>query len=362
MSLKKEFSKYFSYEVPIQDRICYLMCICGLLASIMGLISTISIKLPLICVILSVAGLSIVIILSLIAFLMKKTKVIGILMTIIIGNIIFPFMFLTEGGINGGMSYYFFLASICIAFCIRNKLKFVVFGFSVLEYSLLLIFAYNFPEKIIAIPQTSIIADIVSGCIVTFIFLFLFADQFARQCELDRKKIQQLSDMYCHQANTDELTGLFNRRYFKNVLDTAFENVNSLTEPFDTYLAMFDIDDFKKINDNYGHAFGDVVLKKVADILSSESFYGTVSCRYGGEEFLMLIRNVAKESAYEKAERILMKIRSSLYCGPAKTPVTVSCGFIKCEKNIAYNDMLQSVDEKLYEAKNTGKNKIVSSI
>lgn len=83
-------------------------------------------------------------------------------------------------------------------------------------------------------------------------------------------------------------------------LDKAIDDVTYENDSSDTYLAMFDIDNFKMINDTYGHIQGDEVLRKIGEILLEESYNGAVSCRYGGEEFLLLIRNMDRQAAYKK--------------------------------------------------------------
>lgn len=214
-SMFKNFiAKYFSSDNPIDDRICYLMGISGTLANTYGLICTISIHLPLLCQIIGFVSEIFMITLTILAFKKKNTHFISVLMTIVIGN------------------------------------------------SALIYISYYHPDLIIPIGQESVLPDMISCSICVYLFLFFFTLQYAIQCKRDRQKIAKLSRMYCHQANTDELTDLFNRRYFKENFSKAIEENNSSEEPdSNLYLAMFDIDDFKKINDTYGHPFGDKVLK-----------------------------------------------------------------------------------------------------
>lgn len=358
---KNFIAKYFSSDNPIDDRICYLMGISGTLANTYGLICTISIHLPLLCQIIGFVSEIFMITLTILAFKKKNTHFISVLMTIVIGNIIFPVMFLTEGGLQGGMAFYFMLPSICIAFTIRKPVNIILVILSLIENSALIYISYYHPNLIIPIGQESVLPDMISCSICVYLFLFFFTLQYAIQCKRDRQKIAKLSRMYCHQANTDELTDLFNRRYFKENFSKAIEENNSSEEPdSNLYLAMFDIDDFKKINDTYGHPFGDKVLKNFAEILFEESTNGSLCCRYGGEEFLIMIKASSEKIAYAKVELILHKTRTRILCGIEKKPVTVSAGFTVCEKGMVYAAILQNVDAKLYRAKKAGKNRIES--
>lgn len=357
---QKFYKNHFSYDVNYDERLCYLMCLWAIIANIVNLISTISLRLPLVCDILAVLCLFIMLILSGIAYSTHKTYVVSILLTIIISNIFFPFMFLTEGGIDGGMPFYFELSSVCIAFTIRKKYKYPIIIFSLIEYTALFYIAYTYPEIIIPIPEKSRLFDIIFGCITVFTFLYLFTSQAVIHSERDRKKINQISQMYRHQANTDELTGLFNRRYFKDAFGKILEENNSNENYIsDTYIAMFDIDNFKVINDTYGHPFGDEVLKQFSEILFEENENGALSCRYGGEEFILVIRDANKVKALMKTSDILYKTRSKITCGIERKPVTVSAGLVCCEKNTSYESIIENVDANLYKAKNTGKNKVV---
>lgn len=358
--IRKFLINHFSEDVPLDDRVCYLMCIFGLLAGTTSVVFTISISLPVYCILLSLFTFILVLALSLIAFLIGKTNIISIFMTIIVGNIIFPLMFITEGGLNGGMAFYFLIPSICASFAIKKPFNLIIVLLSLLEYGFLIYFAYYHPQFIIPISNNIIAADMISGCLVSYLFIYCFGYQYSKQCERDRQKINKLSQMYCHQANTDELTDLFNRRYFKDILSKALdENKKNPKEEPDMFLVMFDIDNFKQINDTYGHPFGDTILKNFSDVLFESSSKNCISCRYGGEEFLLLIKNSNFDDAFEITENILNKTRNTITYGIEKKSVTVSAGFSACLKSLDYPTLIQIVDDKLYEAKRTGKNKIV---
>ena len=121
---------------------------------------------------------------------------------------------------------------------------------------------------------------------------------------------------------------------------------------------MFDIDDFKYVNDKYGHPFGDTVLKHFGVILDETRMSGVTACRYGGEEFLLLIPKKNREEALALVEEVLKKTRDRIRLDENKF-VTVSAGFITCTEDMTYDILLQEVDKKLYTAKSTGKNKVI---
>lgn len=152
-----------------------------------------------------------------------------------------------------------------------------------------------------------------------------------------------------------EYTGLCNRRSFNNFLKLA---ILTLGDTEKLHLSMFDIDDFKKVNDTYGHPYGDFVLKDFADILKARENDGITACRYGGEEFLLLIPKKNKNDALAIVENIIEEVRKKITL-PDGSYITVSAGFITCTEENSYDSVLKNVDDNLYKAKCAGKNRVV---
>jgi len=154
----------------------------------------------------------------------------------------------------------------------------------------------------------------------------------------------------------DYLTGLYNRRYLFNVGDKFFENAKR--ENISLICAMLDIDFFKKVNDTYGHDAGDIVIKKIAQILQSRLRKSDIVSRIGGEEFCILAINMKNSEAYKTFENIRKLIEaSSCYYENKKINVTVSIG-ICCKQLQSLEEMITIADKQLYSAKNTGRNKV----
>jgi diguanylate cyclase (GGDEF)-like protein len=145
-------------------------------------------------------------------------------------------------------------------------------------------------------------------------------------------------------ATSDSLTKLYNRHYYmENVVDKGV--VGSLL--------MIDIDDFKVVNDQYGHNKGDLVLKVIADILKNNIRESDAAIRWGGEEFLVILRNASTTIAAKKGEYILELIRAQDTEG---IKVTVSIGVSQLDNN--YDDAVKEADEALYYVKKHGKNNV----
>ena len=168
-----------------------------------------------------------------------------------------------------------------------------------------------------------------------------------------RNQINELSEL----VSTDALTGLFNFRHFKTVLQAEMDRSKRSGIP--TSLVMVDADHFKAINDTYGHEKGNLALKSLADILSNEVRTTDIVCRYGGEEFAMVFPETHLNLAVKVADRIRKQISSEpVVINDDEIKVTVSMGasvYMKFSV-LDFNDFVASVDKYLYEAKQSGRN------
>lgn len=176
------------------------------------------------------------------------------------------------------------------------------------------------------------------------------ASENAMQFKEDITKLRQLAD-------TDHLTGLMNRRAFLVAADDAMDYCQRYKRSMATL--MIDIDHFKKINDAHGHAAGDGAIKRVAEIVGDCIRTTDKAARFGGEEFVVLLREVDQATAQSLAERIRTTIESSMIgYGSLDISVTVSIGVaIMTEIDRDVQDMIERADQGLYLAKNTGRNR-----
>ncbi|MFN3739958.1 MAG: GGDEF domain-containing protein [Thermodesulfovibrionales bacterium] len=203
----------------------------------------------------------------------------------------------------------------------------------------------NRKERVFDLELASIISLIANNVSLVFDKIRLF------------KEMERLSI-------TDALTGLFNRRYFYEALQKEIERVKRYKATFS--IVLIDIDDFKKVNDEYGHLAGDRVLQVLADILRKALRKVDIIARYGGEEFILLLPNTQKEDAGIIANRIREKISKTIFeCNSDKgievlCPVTISGGITTCPDDFIDADrLLSAADKAMYEAKSLGKNRIV---
>lgn len=173
-------------------------------------------------------------------------------------------------------------------------------------------------------------------------------------------RIVNLQQSLNEQAIRDPLTGLYNRRYMQETLDRELIRAERKRVPVSVILA--DIDHFKRLNDTYGHQAGDTVLRFVARFLQDHIRSGDVACRFGGEEFLLILPEASAEISLARAESVREGISECEieYQGRRVGAIQLSAGVAVFPLHGASSDeLIQKADTALYEAKVQGRNRVV---
>ena len=187
-------------------------------------------------------------------------------------------------------------------------------------------------------------------------------DNMARALEQRDVELQAALKQVQDQAIHDPLTGLYNRRQMEELLSREFLRVQRSGSTF--AVVMVDIDHFKRINDTHGHETGDEVLARIAIVLGNGIRRSDIACRYGGEEFLLLLLGSSAENAVRRATEIRHSVRNldlSLR-GGATISITASFGVAACPEHGTDRDaLLRAADQALYRAKNSGRDQVVAA-
>jgi diguanylate cyclase (GGDEF)-like protein len=212
---------------------------------------------------------------------------------------------------------------------------------------MILIFAVFF-EIFFIQRGNQIVNTAISGEIIFVVILIYEVNKsFSINVSIERDNVLLLRDI----SNKDGLTGLFNHRYLCQKLMEIYNTKTDISYS----VAMFDLDNFKKVNDTYGHKTGDLILQETARIMKENTRGSDTVGRYGGEEFLIIFYNTVLEDAYFVCEKIREKIEKEIEENTG-IKITISGGVAEFSQET--EDIIKVADELMYKAKNSGKNRI----
>ena len=322
---------------------CYIANIAYLFLRVFYLVLFIVAKLP-ILIWIDVGT----IVFYLLCFLLIKNKK-YYLYALLCGNEFFAFIIVASLMIGFHTGFHFYLIGLCVVsfftsyFSKKKRIlgSIIWAGLSLVIY-LVLYFVTSINPSYYAIEKWLEMTLVITHVIVVFLFVVFYLFIFIRYALSLEKRI-------LNESRTDELTQIGNRYALYDYFSKE-ENKDARV------LALFDIDDFKKINDVYGHIVGDYLLKKVAEI-ATESLSDNFVCRYGGEEFVTVL---GKENYFEKLEQLRKALEDyDFEYEGNKYKLTITIGAAPYQEGIELEKWVDLADEKMYFGKNNGKNQIV---
>ncbi|MCR4806274.1 MAG: GGDEF domain-containing protein [Lachnospiraceae bacterium] len=207
-----------------------------------------------------------------------------------------------------------------------------------------------FPEKVVH-------GTYLFNMMLTFGFLWAIAFLFSLEVYYMQHNLENENISLEQLANYDPLTQLMNRRSMDAYLEESRYRAMKKHETF--CIVMADIDDFKKVNDTYGHAAGDKVLVEVSSVITGEVRDNDCVCRWGGEEIVILIRS-DMERARMVAERICNEVaHRNIDIGPMYIKVTMTLGIAQFREGESIDEVVERADKCMYDGKIRGKNRVV---
>lgn len=183
----------------------------------------------------------------------------------------------------------------------------------------------------------------------------------AGERKLADAEVQNLQEQLHEQAIRDPLTGLYNRRYLDETIKRELIRAERYHQPIG--IVMCDLDHFKLVNDTHGHLAGDEVLRVFAELLNKRSRRSDIVCRFGGEEFVMLLPDMPPAIAYQRAEKLRTELAAKrITLGAADIRITASFGVAAFPVNGKTQDaLIGAVDAAMYQAKKAGRNRVVAA-
>lgn len=336
-------------ECPLQYRFLNIMQFAAILGCTICFLANIYYNIDIYTAVLCGAGMIITSGLYFLSRKMRRHNLSAIISVIFFSLILLPGFWLLNGGTHSGILYYYFVASGAIVIILRGINRIVFFFLNLSAYIFLLVIEYKFPEYIIYSKSRSVaFSDLALDSIIVMIMLTVMYLSIVRHYDAEHKRVNQLLDI-------DELSNCFNRRYFGKCLDQLIEANQTKGNIFS--IIIIDVDDFKDINDRYGHTAGDVLITEIGDFLKSNLSDRFYVARYGGDEFIVLMPDVPLSAAVSVADELCIKCRNRKWVD-GQQGITVSIGVIEYDEDIKDN-IIQEVDNRLYAAKNAGKNQII---
>ena len=362
---------FFSKAKPLEERVFNVVLIVGTLEVLVSFFVTFFEGLSTFASICTAVDMFFLIFSFLLAHAFNRMELAKYVLCYFLNLILLPTTFFSCGGIDSGMPLYM-LAGLFLAIpLLTGKSKWICLFISLIWECAVIALSYAFMdgakfsidlgfEILTKLTLESRVLDMVMSFFLVglslAIMMNLIISSFQRERDISEELLERLDDL----SKKDGLTGLYNRREFFTRLDKNTEEMFMKSKGY--YIAMFDIDHFKKINDTYGHVFGDIALKTISGQLlySVDEEVSEIAARYGGEEFVFLFRAIDDKGAFKRIDDIRKHVQALTWPDYSDLVITISGGVLPCANYSDVNVMMTHVDSLLYEAKHSGRNRIVS--
>jgi diguanylate cyclase (GGDEF)-like protein len=179
-----------------------------------------------------------------------------------------------------------------------------------------------------------------------------------KKAQAEHQELMVKSTIMEKQVKTDALTGLYNHMAFYEYIDVLILQAETFQNPF--HLAVIDIDNFKKINDTYGHGVGDLILKRIASTIKENVSTDDFVARYGGEEFVVILNDASELEAFRILDNVRRAVENVAHPEIDFKQVTVSIGLQTFRSGMHKQAFFEGADHCLYAAKRQGKNRVVT--
>ncbi|MGI5935555.1 MAG: GGDEF domain-containing protein [Oscillospiraceae bacterium] len=326
----------------------------------------------------------------------ENYELLSLIIVVFLSFVFFPTMWVASGGTYGSIPYYMIINAGIIALLLAGMKRKVMLLLFALTVGALMYIEYNRPEIIAGYDSLLVrYIDLAFGlyfCLFSVVVLIAVlidgymvelekSKQYLATLEEKNKEIEaknrmleksnaelreakeeaeKLNRLLNEEKNklqdlsiTDDLTGTFNKRFISSCLKEEIATSNNRQKRLT--VALIDIDDFKSINDMYGHLYGDYVIKRIGGTIVNNLRQSDIVGRYGGDEFLVILPDTTREEGHAMMERVRQKILDMKW--ENDLVVTISGGLIEVD-NVEYTSLLKKLDQLLYRAKHNNKNLI----
>ena len=327
-----------------------ILTITACIANLIGTICNFCIhgmKLP---TILCAICLLMIVTIGIIGWTTKSVQIPAVLIILLLVWFEFPYLYYCYGDAS---IVYLILGVVGLAIFFPRNVVIISFAVTLLEYLVIMLNSFERPSVWRNMEEAGKIGTTLGSFVIVGVSVFAMIFELLRSYEEQRKQLLSLSEDLNFAANHDPLTRLYNRRYLVNQVN---EWICKPEKSF--WIVLMDVDDFKAVNDTYGHGYGDDVLREAGRLMLEEMMGKGIAARFGGEEFMLVFEQDDREQVLHSFRNIQEGLRRYSQ-NNRQMDITISGGMERYEADKQLDLLFTSVDRKLYTAKNNGKNRIV---
>ena len=327
-----------------------ILTITACIANLIGTICNFCIhgmKLP---TILCAICLLMIVTIGIIGWTTKSVQIPAVLIILLLVWFEFPYLYYCYGDAS---IVYLILGVVGLAIFFPRNVVIISFAVTLLEYLVIMLNSFERPSVWRNMEEAGKIGTTLGSFVIVGVSVFAMIFELLRSYEEQRKQLLSLSEDLNFAANHDPLTRLYNRRYLVNQVN---EWICKPEKSF--WIVLMDVDDFKAVNDTYGHGYGDDVLREAGRLMLEEMMGKGIAARFGGEEFMLVFEQDDREQVLHSFRDIQEGLRRYSQ-NTRQMDITISGGMERYEADKQLDLLFTSVDRKLYTAKNNGKNRIV---
>lgn len=289
-------------------------------------------------------------IVGIIGWITKKIQLPAVLIILTVAWFEFPYLYYCYENTS---IVYLILGIVGLAMFFPRRRVIISYLFTLLEYLAIMAISFARPSRWSVMDSHSIMGTTFGSFLIVALSIFAMIFVLLRRYEEQREQLLAMSEDLEFAANHDPLTKLYNRRFLVRCVE---EWMRIPGKSF--WVILIDVDDFKVVNDTYGHGYGDDVLREAGRLMLEQMQGKGIASRFGGEEFMLVFEQDDREQAllaFQKIQEGLLSFSRAT----RQTDITISGGMEHYEADKQLDLLFTSVDRKLYTAKNAGKNRLV---
>ena len=270
-----------------------------------------------------------------------------------------PGMYFLCGGLGSGVPVLFILLATAITLLMNGPAAGISIGLLIAIFGAVIGFDLGHVGIVSRFTDLGDLSHFYT--LATIIFVGVTLSRIMRMLYRNYQENRKFSEELMQQLKTnslvDPLSGAFDRRFLFDYLDESIRLVEAGELPGFSVL-MFDLDRFKQINDRYGHLTGDACIRELGHLVKESLRESDALIRYGGEEFVCVLRGASDYTAVRRAEQIREKVSGSTLVPELTEPVTLSCGVVMYRPGMTPDDLIREADTQLYRAKRRGRDRV----